>query len=80
MLVLTLIRSSAFDAWLRGLADQRAKARILARLASAAHGNFGDCEAVGEGVSEMRVHFGAGLSGLFYKDWLDGVRSSVRRR
>jgi putative addiction module killer protein len=42
------------------LADQKAKARILARLASAAFGNFGDSEAVGEGVSEMRVHVGAG--------------------
>ncbi len=65
--MLTLIRSSAFDAWLRGLADQRAKARILARLTSAAHGNFGDCEPVGEGVSEMRIHFGPGYRVYFVR-------------
>ena len=56
----TLLRSSDFDAWLSQLADQKAKARILARLASATFGNFGDCEPVGDGVSEMRVHVGAG--------------------
>ena len=56
----TLLRSSDFDAWLSDLADQKAKARILARLTSAAFGNFGDCEPVGEGVSEMRIHVGAG--------------------
>ena len=56
----TFLRSSDFDAWLSHLADQKAKARILARLASATFGNFGDCEPVGEGVSEMRVHVGAG--------------------
>jgi putative addiction module killer protein len=56
----TLRRSSDFDEWLSHLADQKAKARILARLASATFGNFGDCEAVGEGVSEMRVHVGPG--------------------
>ena len=54
--MITLLRSSEFDAWLRKLADQRAKARILARLTSAALGNFGDCEPVGEGVAEMRIH------------------------
>jgi hypothetical protein len=55
----TLLRSPDFDEWLSHLADQKAKARILARLTSAALGNFGDCEAVGEGVSELRVHVGA---------------------
>jgi hypothetical protein len=33
-----------FDAWLAHLADHKAKARILARLASATFGNFGDCD------------------------------------
>jgi putative addiction module killer protein len=56
----TLLRSSDFDEWLSRLADQRAKARILARLRGATLGNFGDCEAVGEGISEMRIHVGPG--------------------
>jgi putative addiction module killer protein len=56
----TLLRSSDFDGWLSKLADQKAKARILARLRSATLGNFGDCEPVGEGLSEMRIHVGAG--------------------
>lgn len=61
----TIIRSSDFDAWLTDLADHKAKARILARIAGARLGNFGDCEPVGEGVSEMRIHVGAGYRVYF---------------
>jgi putative addiction module killer protein len=53
-------KSEIFDAWLSGLSDQKAKARILAHLRSATLGNFGDCKPVGEGVSEMRIHVGVG--------------------
>ena len=55
-----LIRTAEFDAWLRGLRDRVAQARIAQRLDAAAIGHFGDCEPVGEGVSEMRIHVGAG--------------------
>ena len=49
-----------FDAWLAALKDAKGKARIVSRVRSAAFGNFRDCESVGEGVSEMRVHVGPG--------------------
>lgn len=35
-----------------------AQTRIQARVRSAELGNFGDCEPVGEGVSEVRIHYG----------------------
>jgi putative addiction module killer protein len=61
----TLLRSTEFDAWLRGLRDHLGKARILARIVAAELGNFGDCAPVGEGVSEMRIHTGPGYR-LYY--------------
>lgn len=66
--MLTLRRSPRFDAWLRQLADQTAKARILARLTSAAHGNFGDCKSIDEGVAEMRINVGPGYRVYFVRE------------
>ena len=59
------LRSDVFERWLKGLKDTRAKARILARIRSAEHGNFGDCRPIGDGVSEMRIHYGPGYR-LYY--------------
>jgi putative addiction module killer protein len=53
-------RTAEFDRWLCALRDRKAQARILARIVSAQHGNFGDRKSPGEGVSEMRVDFGPG--------------------
>lgn len=58
--MITLLRSDEFDAWLSGLKDKIGRARVIHRLRSAEHGNFGDSEPVGEGVSEMRIHVGPG--------------------
>ena len=49
-----------FEDWLDDLKDQRAVARVLARLARVRLGNLGDCKPVGEGVSELRVDYGPG--------------------
>jgi putative addiction module killer protein len=56
----TFNRTSEFDAWLKALRDPIGKARIASRIRSAEQGNFGDCESVGDGVSEMRIHCGPG--------------------
>lgn len=58
-------RSEAFAVWLDSLKDTVGKARIIAGLRTAEHGNFGDCESVGEAVYEMRVHYGPGYRMYF---------------
>jgi putative addiction module killer protein len=65
--MLKIFRSSQFDSWLASLSDQIARARIIARLRSAAFGNLGDCAPVGEGVSEMRIHVGPGYRVYFVR-------------
>lgn len=49
-----------FDEWL-GAQVPSAKARVLARIKNMEGGNNGDCRAVGEGISESRIHWGPGL-------------------
>jgi putative addiction module killer protein len=49
-----------FTEWLNAIRDKIAQARIRIRLRQVQAGNFGDCESVGEGVIELRVHVGAG--------------------
>ena len=82
----TFHRSDEFDAWLAALKDKVGRARIALRIRSAEHGNFGDCEPVGEGVSEMRIHFGPGYRIYFtrrdeviYLLLLGGDKSSQKR-
>jgi len=61
----SLIATPEFERWLEKLRNAKGKARILSRLDSAAIGNFGDCQSVGEGVTEMRIHFGPGYRVYF---------------
>ena len=56
----TFIRTPEFDVWLQALRDPVGKAGIVGRIRSAEQGNFGDCEPVGDGVYEMRIHCGPG--------------------
>ena len=82
----TFLRTDEFDAWLADLTDNVARARIVHRIRSAEHGNFGDCEPVGEGVSEMRIHVGPGYRAYYtrrgaviYLLLLGGDKSSQKR-
>lgn len=49
-----------FTRWLDGLADDKVKAVVAARVRRLSFGLPGDVSPVGEGVSELRIHLGAG--------------------
>lgn len=50
----------AFEQWLDGLKDSMTRIRLGKRLDKVQRGILGDVESVGDGVSEMREHFGPG--------------------
>jgi putative addiction module killer protein len=60
-----ILTTEVFIDWFSGLSDIRAKVRIQSRIDRAGIGNFGDCSPVGEGVSEMRIHYGPGYRVYF---------------
>ncbi len=49
-----------FSEWLNSIKDPSTRLRIRRRLDRLELGNLGDCESVGEGVSELRLFFGSG--------------------
>jgi putative addiction module killer protein len=49
-----------FTEWLDGLADAALRGVVAARIKRLERGLMGDVEPVGDGVSELRIHFGVG--------------------
>jgi putative addiction module killer protein len=49
-----------FNEWYRSIRDPNTKYRIQIRLERLKDGNRGDCRSVGEGVFELRLHYGSG--------------------
>lgn len=49
-----------FSAWLDALPDISVRSVVIARLKRLELGLMGDVEPLGEGVSELRIHLGAG--------------------
>jgi putative addiction module killer protein len=57
--------TEVFRSWLRNLHDDEARVRILARINRLSRGNPGDAQPVGDGVVEMRIHYGPGCRVYF---------------
>lgn len=58
-------QTRSFADWFSNLRDNHAKARIQARIDRMSLGSFGDTVSVGEGVSELRIHYGPGYRVYF---------------
>ncbi|MBL1353261.1 MAG: type II toxin-antitoxin system RelE/ParE family toxin [Zetaproteobacteria bacterium] len=74
---MTIIKTTLiFDQWLKNLRDKIAIAKIKTRMDRLELGNAGDVKPVGEGVSEMRIHTGAGYRVYFIILLCGGDKSS----
>lgn len=58
--MLEIKQTETYRKWGRKLKDKRAKAMIAARLFRLANGLSGDVQPVGQGLSELRIHYGPG--------------------
>lgn len=69
----TIKRLDVFSLWLTELRDFRARSKIIARIDRLALGNPGDVAAVGNGVSELRIHYGPGCRVYFVQRGIEIV-------
>ena len=58
--MLEIRETPAYAAWFAALRDRTARARIDIRIRRLSLGNSGDIRPVGDGVSELRIHYGPG--------------------
>ena len=65
--MLQIKQTASFRKWERQLRDQRAKALIAARIFRLVNGLPGDVRPVGQGVNELRIHYGPGYRIYFKK-------------
>jgi len=69
----TILTTEQFDDWFESLRDRKAKSLVQVRIDRMEGGNFGDCQPVGNGVSELRIHYGAGYRVYFKRSGLEIV-------
>ena len=65
--MIELKQTETFRKWRFKLKDQRARAAIASRLDRLSYGHAGDVEPVGDGISELRIHYGPGYRVYFRK-------------
>lgn len=58
-------QTETYRKWEHKLRDQKAKAAIAARVFRLAHGLAGDVAPIGQGISELRIHYGPGYRVYF---------------
>jgi putative addiction module killer protein len=62
-----LRQTEVFQKWRLRLKDERARALIASHLDRLAYGHAGDVAPVGQGISELRIHYGPGYRVYFQR-------------
>lgn len=56
-----------YEKWRKRLKDRKARALIASRIARLAYGHTGDVAPIGQGLSELRIHYGPGYRVYFQR-------------
>jgi putative addiction module killer protein len=65
--MIELKQTETFRKWWARLKDKRALGLIFSRLDRLAYGHAGDAEPIGEGISELRIHYDPGYRVYFQR-------------
>ena len=60
-------QTETFRKWRMRIKDERARGLIASRLDRLVFGHAGDVKPVGQGISELRIHYGPGYRIYFHK-------------
>jgi putative addiction module killer protein len=66
-MMIEIKQTEVFRKWRTKLKDEKIRALIASRLDRLAFGHAGDVQPVGQGISELRIHFGPGYRIYFQK-------------
>lgn len=61
-------KTEYFSKWRNLIKDDHARAKIDLRIEQTKLGNFGDFKFVGDGIYEMRIHYGSGYRIYYTKE------------
>lgn len=59
---------SPYADWLESLRDARARAKVIMQVDKMELGLFGDSQPIGDGLSELRIHYGPGYRVYYGKE------------
>ena len=60
-----LRQTETFQTWREALKDTKLRALIASRLDRLAFGHIGDAKQLGDGINELRIHYGPGYRMYF---------------
>ncbi|MBC3833207.1 type II toxin-antitoxin system RelE/ParE family toxin [Undibacterium amnicola] len=64
--MMILQQTATFKKWRSQVKDARALGLIASRLDRLSFGHMGDVKPIGEGISELRIHYGSGYR-IYFK-------------
>jgi len=67
-----IFETEVYSKWFASMKDEKLKARIDKRIERIKYGNFGDTKTLGDGISELRLHFGSGYR-IYYMQQIQTI-------